>query len=372
MDERALVFGVLIALLGLFVWGRWRYDLVALLGLLVVSLAGVISPSAAFSGFGEPAVVTVAAVLVVSKGLQNAGLVDMMARWVSLPGKPMTMQIAALTGVATVMSAFMNNVGALALMMPVAIRIGTRNGIPLSQLLMPLAFGSLLGGMMTLIGTPPNILIANYRSTVGGEPFSMFDFARVGAGIAVAGVVFMTFIGWRLIPRRKGASSADELFQIKNYIAEVRVLEESKLAGHMVREVESATDAEVQVLALVRGEHRMPVFGGYETLQNNDVLIVEAGPEALKELLEATNLDLVGSQDIGEKSLSAEDVSAAEAVVMPDSSLVGRTAAALHLRRAYGVNLIAVARRGAVVQERLSQTRFLVGDVLLLQGRTDR
>ncbi|MBI2872193.1 MAG: anion permease [Chloroflexi bacterium] len=368
--DLVILFSVLAVTLMLFVHGRWRFDLVAVTALLVLVIAGTIKPEKAFSGFGEPAVITVAAVLVVGRGLQNAGLVDMVSRWVLVPGGRTVLQVGVLTLLIAVLSAFMNNVGALALLMPVAVRVATKSNIPLSRLLMPLAFGSLLGGMTTLIGTPPNIIIANFRAQSGGEPFGLFAFTPVGVGVALAGVAFVSMVGWRLLPRRTAPASPQEVFQIQNYITEVRVPGDSGWIGKLVQEVEQAGGGDLQVLALIRDQRRIPIFAGYSSIQSNDVLVIEAGPDALRQFLDSTKMELAESKELGEKSLTSDDVGLMEVVVIPDSLMVGRTADNLNLRRWYGVNLLAVARRGAVLQERLSRTPFRAGDILLLQGRT--
>jgi di/tricarboxylate transporter len=369
--EQLIVFGTLGLALGLFIWGRWRYDLVALLALLIVTVSGIVSGGEAFAGFGHPAIVTVAAVLVVSRGLQNAGLVDRIASWMTRVGDRPTLQVAALTALVTACSAFMNNVGALGLLMPVALRMAHKSGNSPAILLMPLAFGSLLGGMTTLIGTPPNVIIATFRVQAGAAPFRMFDFAPVGGGVALAGLVFIALIGWRLIPRRQGQGAHHELFQIAEYITEVRVPQDSTLVGKSLRDLELTAEADVNIVGLVRGQRRLLVPSSFEVMWPGDILIVEADPEALKTLVDTVGLELVASQALGEEALGSEDVGVMEAVIMPSSVMEGRTAIALNLRWRYGVNLLAVARQGARLRERLKNVRFRVGDVVLLQGRTE-
>lgn len=254
--EQAIVFVVLLLALVLFVTERWRYDVVALLSVLAVTIAGIVPANQAFAGFGHPAVVTVAAVLVASRGLFNAGLVSTIASWMGRLGDSPTVLILALTALVTVCSAFMNNVGALALLMPAAIQMARKTGHPPSVFLMPLAFGSLLGGMTTLIGTPPNIIIATIRSQAAEKPFGMFDYAPVGLGVALAGVLFIALLGWRFIPHRKGQASREELFDIKDYLTEVRVPENSKMVSKTLHDLERAVEEEVTVVGLVRGEKR--------------------------------------------------------------------------------------------------------------------
>ncbi len=369
--EQTIVFSVLLLTLVLFILGKWRYDIVALLALLAVACTGVVPGDQVFAGFGHPAVVTVAAVLVASRGLLNSGLVDSIASWMSRLGDRPILQVTALTGLVTACSGFMNNVGALALLMPVAIRMARSSNHPPSLLLMPLAFGSLLGGMTTLIGTPPNIIISTFRAQTTTEPFRMFDFAFVGLGVALGGLLFISLIGWRLIPRRKSPVSREELFQIEDYISEVRVPEDSNIVGRPLRELEAATEAEVTIVGLVRGEWRIAAPPRFEILQAGDILTVEADSEALKSLVDAAHLELVGSKELHEEVLGSDEVSVVEAVVRPDSPLEGNTAWTFNLRWRYGVNLLGVARQGARLRERLRSIQFKAGDVLLLQGQTE-
>ena len=370
MIEEIIVFCVLLATLVLFVWGRWRYDVVALLALLAVTVTGIIPGGEAFAGFGHPAVITVAAVFVVSRGLLNAGIVDVISQKLSQVSNRPGAQLASLTGLVMLFSAFMNNVGALALLMPVAIRMSRQNGRSPSALLMPLAFGSLLGGLITLIGTPPNIIVATFRAQQGLEPFRMFDFTPVGLGVAVAGGLFIVLIGWRLVPQRQGQASREDIFQIENYITEIRIPEESEMVGRPLRDLHQP-DRETIVVSLVRGKQRMPAPSSFEILRGGDILIVEANSEDLKNLTSSLKLELVGSKALGEEVLQSGAISIMEAVIRPGSPMVGRTVRSLNLRWQYGLNLLAVARHGVRLQARLIGVRFRAGDVLLLQGATN-
>jgi di/tricarboxylate transporter len=368
VSPQTIVFTILGLTLALFITGRLRHDAVSLVALLVAVFAGVVAPEDAFSGFGHPAVITVAAVLVISRGLLNAGLVDVIAQRVVKVGDNVTLQIAALAGLAAAASAFMNNVGALALLLPVALRMARSSGTPPSRLLMPLAFGSLLGGMTTLIGTPPNIIIATARGAHLGTPFRMFDFTPVGAVVAVAGLAFIALVGWRLLPVRKGQASREDLFEIEEYIAEVVVPKDSGLAGKMVRDLEAATEAEVMIVGLVRGERKQPAPSPWEPLREGDVLIVEADPEALQQFVDDTKLELAGTDKVSREALGSDQIGLVEAVVAPDSPIAGRTARSLDLRWRHGLNLLAIARGGARLKSRVGRTRFEPGDVLLMQG----
>jgi di/tricarboxylate transporter len=368
--DQVVVYATLLAALVMFINGRLRYDLVALLALLILAVAGIVPADAAYAGFGHPAVITVVAVLIISRGLVNAGIVDMIARWMMRVGDKTVVQVAVLTSTVMVCSAFMNNVGALALMMPVAIRLARRYKQSPSRLLMPLAFGSLLGGMTTLIGTPPNIIIATFRARTAPEPFGMFDFTPVGLGVAVVGVIYIAVLGWRLIPVRRGQASRAELFQIQDYISEVRVRDESPLVGVTLRDLGGRVDGDVLVVSLLRGEQRLMAPSSFETLRAGDILLVEADPNTLKELIDVTELELVGSK-VDTDALRSGEISVMEAIVAPDSIMRNRTARSLNLRWRYGINLLAVARSGERVAERLGRIRFRPGDILLLQGSTE-
>ena len=369
--QQLIIFGTLLLTLVLFVNGRLRYDLVALLALLIVSITGIVPAERAFLGFSNPAVITVAAVLVLSKGLQNSGIVDWIGEKLSMLQGGVTIQLAALTLIIMVLSAFMNNVGALALMLPVALNIARKKGLPASALLMPAAFASLLGGMTTFIGTPPNMIASSFRQQVTGVPFRMFDFSPVGVGVAAAGLLFIVLIGWRLIPQRKGGSTSDSLFEIQNYITEVRLTENSNLAGRALREIDDFTRAQAIIIGLIRGEERRMEPSAYTVLRPNDILILSSDSTNLKKLAETAGLELVGSKQIGNVNLQAEDVTIVEAVIMPNSVMLGGTARSLNLRANHGINLLAVSRQGQVLRNRLDRIRFRSGDVLLLQAHVD-
>lgn len=369
--EQWIIFATLLLTLILFITGRWRYDVVALLALLIITLTKLIPVEQAFIGFSNPAVITVAAVLVLSRGLQNSGIVDLIGDWLSRLKGGITIQLAALTSIVALLSAFMNNVGALALLLPVVLQLARRKKIPVSSLLMPIAFASLLGGMTTLIGTPPNIIAASFREQTGAAPFSMFDFAPVGVGVALAGLLFIILIGWRMIPVRSGKSSFDGLFDIENYLIEVRVSKSSSLIGKRLREIPDFAKEEVIVVGLVRGSERRMEPSAHTKLIESDILIVSADTENIKKLAEISGLELVGDENIHQEDLESDNVTLVEAVVMPNSMMAGSTARSLNLRSSYGVNLLAISRQGKLLRARLDSTRFQNGDVLLLQSHVE-
>ena len=355
----------------LFIWGKWRFDIVALIALIIVTITGIVPVEESFAGFGHPAVITVAAVLVISRSIFNSGLAEMVSKLFEKLGKSVFLQIIVLTGSVTLLSGFMNNIGALALLLPVALQIARKTGNAPSLLLMPLAFGSLLGGLMTMIGTPPNIIVAMYRAETAGEPFHMFDFTPVGAGVAIAGVLFIALIGWRLLPYRKGQTSSEDLFHIEDYITEVKIQPESPLIGRQIRGMKFPAGVDVNVIGIVRSGKKLVARAGYEKLRSGDKLIVEADSDNLKSFIDWGKLALAGSKKIDREKLGTDEITVTEAVVMEGSPMIRNTAIDLNLRNRFGINLLAISRKGERIIERLGKIKFAPGDVLLLNGPVD-
>ena len=399
--DQALILTILLATVGMFLWGKWRHDMVALGALLACVIAGLIEPDIAFSGFGHPAVITVACVLVLSRGLQSSGAVDALAR-LALPqqGGPV-LSLAALTGLGAALSGFMNNVGAMALLMPVAVQMAKRHELPPGQVLMPLAFGTILGGMTTMIGTPPNLIVSGFRAEVSGSGFAMFDFTPVGLAVATAGVLFIVLLGRKLVPQRTLQGEGD--FETSAYLTEARVVEGSKAAGMTLRELESSLDeAGAQVVGLVRNEVRLTAPHSARRIRTADILVIEAEVDALGDVLSRLGLKLEESikperaedededatadpavpaqQENAEEEESGEpesdrpgrdEVVLTELVVLPASSLAGRSASDIQLRTRYGLNLLAVSREGSRARTRLRTMSIRPGDLLLMQGPAD-
>ncbi|WP_069384792.1 SLC13 family permease [Halomonas caseinilytica] len=377
MDDSTLVFALLGLTLAAFIWGRFRYDLVALAALLAAVLLGLVPAEEAFLGFGHPAVITVAAVLVLSRGFERSGLVDLIAEQALKVGDRLLLQLLVLVGAVLVLSGVMNNVGALALMLPVAIRMAREHGTPPSLLLMPLAFGSLLGGLTTLIGTPPNIIISSYRGSLGADNFGMFSFFPVGATVALVGLAFIVLLGWRLVPKRAGSASTEAMFDTAHYLVELRVPEKAKAEGWTLLDLRQAVDEDIPVLAVVRDERRHAGHRFHGVLREGDILLVEAGPEEMKLLEDKAGLEMgpePGDEPASEEereegeAFDPEGLHLVEAVVRNDSMMINRTVAQLRLHNQYGLHLVAVARDGGRLNQRLRDIRFRAGDVLLLQG----
>jgi di/tricarboxylate transporter len=369
--EQTIVFATLLLALGLFIWGRIRHDFVAVIALLILVVAGIVDPATAFSGFGHPAVITVAAVLIIGQGLDRSGLVDWLGTLTARVGSNHVVQVLVLSSMVALASAFMNNVGALAIFMPVAIQLARKNGHSPSYLLMPIAFASLLGGMTTLIGTPPNIIIAAFRGQETGVPFGMFDFSPVGAAVTTVGVAFIAFVGWRLLPHRETPKSDSDLFDIDDYITEVEITNESRAAGKTLIEFMALAKVDMQILGMVRDHIRIHAPAPDRHFEVGDIVILEIDADELQTLVRNTGVCLVGHCRSVEEAEGTRDIVVLEAVVMADSPLAGRSVSQVRLRNRHSLNLLAVARKESRIHRRLVDIIFRTGDVLLLQGRED-
>jgi len=366
-SDQTILFSLLFFVFVFLIWGRWRYDLVAFVALLVALLTGIVPKEQAFSGFGHPATVIIALVLIVSRGLSNSGAIEMVARVLIDASRKLATHIAIMSGLAAGLSALMNNVAALALLMPVDMQAAKKAGRSPALSLMPLSFASILGGMITLIGTPPNIVIAEFRGEALGEPYKMFDFAPVGLTCAVVGVAYVALIGWRLLPRdRKSSDAGKELFELADYIAEVRVPKGSPVIGKRVRELDAeAAKSDVEIVGLIRKGRRMPGLARIAEIEAGDILVIETSPDSLEEALGNLKLDYVGK---GSAQLDDDNLVLNEMVVQESSRLAGRSAKSLRLLYRYRVALVGVSRGGTRFRENVRKLTLQPGDVLLLLG----
>ena len=366
--EQGTILVVLAGTMAVFVWDRWRYDVVAITSLMVCVLLGLIGPEAAFRGFSNPAVITVAAVLVISRALAGSGAIDALAgKLIGASGARLA-HLASLSILGALLSGFMNNVGALALLMPVALSTARRHGYSPALLLMPLSFATLLGGMTTLIGTPPNLLIAAFRAQATGERFLLFDFVPTGLALSVAGIAYLLLIGWRLLPAGHGPARRNDAFEIEDYVTEARVPPASPVVGLDVAGYESSRNA--HVLGVVRAGRRL--FGRVQAavLQAGDILLLQADTATLERTIEEDRLELV-ERDKREAPEGA-GLHLIEAVVLPNAPVQGSSPLSLDLRRRYGINLLAAARQGRRFEGRLRDATLSAGDVLLLEGEPSR
>ena len=370
-SDQTILLLILLALLILLVWGRWRYDIVALGALFTAGIFGLVPQAELFSGFGNPATITVVLVLIVSFGLTKSGAVEFITQLIEpFSSKPL-LHISILTFLAAFLSMFMNNVGALALLMPIAIQSTTKAGRSPATVLMPLSFGSILGGLVTLIGTPPNILIANYRREVTGEAFTMFDFAPVGGGIAIAGILFMLFIGWRLVKVRKQTAGL-ELFDVEKYLFELKVTANSALVGKRAGELKDLlAEQKMDILSLVHKQQTMAVVSRRHILAVNDLLMLQGSHDDIESFASVHDLTMLSAENARSEILLSEDSQIAEVVITENSPIVGRTPRQIGFNRKYAVNLLAASRAGTPHRNRLRDFQFRAGDVLLLHGEGD-
>lgn len=370
--EQATLFTILFFVFVLLIWGRWRYDLVAFTALVVALIAGVVPVDQAFDGFGHPATVIVALVLVASRGLSNSGVVELIASYLINSTRQLSTHIGIMAGLSATLSTVMNNVAALALLMPVDMEAAKKAKRSPALTLMPLSFASILGGMVTLIGTPPNIIIATFRDKAVGEPFTMFDFTPVGATAAIVGIIFVALIGWRLIPAARSEMNAPEsLFEISDYLAELKVDESSKSIGQKISELEEASESsEIQIVGLVRNNQRLPGSARYVRVMANDILLIQGGPEGIEKFAGKLGLKYMGSDQAPEIS-SKSDLTLSEAVVPEHALIAGQSARSLRLGRRYGIYLVGVSRRGQPIHKRLRHLTIMPGDILLFLGADD-
>ncbi len=390
--QQAGIFAILAVTALLFIWGKWRHDLVALGALIACVIFGLVDPASAFSGFGNPAVITVASVLILSFSLQTTGVVDTLTARLLPSASGATVSIIALSALAAGLSAFMNNVGALALLMPVAIKTAGRLGISPGRVLMPVSFASILGGMTTLTGTPPNLIVAGFSGEGDSSGFTMFDFAPVGLAVTAAGLLFIA-LAWKLVPARARTDLSS--FETAPYIMEARVKKDSSIIGQSLRDIEYQLDTtDAQIVSLLRNDRRISAPSPYREVHADDVLVIEADPAAIGDALsklgltldavekapkedEAADTDSAGDPEKEEKDKKTEsrlqsgDVILMELAVRPNAPLLGLSIKHIDLRREFGVNLIALSRDGKNSMARLNSTPIRSGDVLLVQGTSD-
>jgi di/tricarboxylate transporter len=369
--EQILALTVVVLMMAAFVWGRFRYDLVAAGALLAAVAVGVVPYDAAFSGFSDDIVIIVGSALLVSAAVARSGIMEVAIQRVAPSLRGVRAQLIVLVLVVTVLSAFVKNIGALAIMMPIAFQFARRSSVSPSVFLMPMAFGSLLGGLMTLVGTSPNIIVSRMREELGGEAFGMFDFTPVGAALAAVGIVFLALFYWLLPARTRETASLHDAIDIKNYISEARVAVDSAVLGKTVADLLKLADGNAMVTSIVRqrGQRVTPLPDA--TLREGDIILLEGDPEALDKITSRGKLKFSGERR-AMKEVGASEIGAIEAVISESSFLVGLSAQRLALHDRFNVNLLAVSRKGERITERLGEAVLRVGDVIVLQGDRDR
>ena len=364
--DQYLAFAVIGLMMAFFIWGRFRYDIVGCCALMLAVAVGIVPYDKAFTGFSDDIVIIVASALIVSAGVARSGLVDAaIERYLPRLGS-VRGQLLILVVLVTVLSAFIKNIGALAIMMPVAFQFARRSGIQPSRFLMPMAFGALLGGLMTQIGTSPNIVVSRVRQELTGESFTMFDFTPVGATLALVGTIFLLF-AYKLVPERVSQQfSIEEAIEITNYASEAAVPAGSPFVGKSLSALLKASDGEAIVTSVIRkAQHRTPLPD--VALEADDILLLEGSPLALDRVVSQGKLKLSGDRSPSGTKPGAE-VEAIEAVIGSESPLAGMSATRLALFNAHNINLLAVSRQGQRLKERLGDVTLQVGDIIVLQG----
>ena len=358
----------------LFVSEKLRVDVVAMIVLVALVLAGLVSIEEAFSGFASPAVITVWAVFIVSGGLTRSGVADLIARQVVRFAGNNTARLTVLIMLGVgLMSAFMNNIGAVAILLPAVVSVARETKTPPSKLLIPLAWASLMGGNMTMIGTPPNILASGILESYAGlEPFQFFDFLPMGAVVLTAGIIYMLFVGRRLLPERTSPGELSETYQIQNYLTEMQVLEGSPLVGKTVQEADLDNRFGLNVIHIhvCCQENVTATPESDHWLEPGDELHIEAKPDAILEAQQALNLQPVPDREITpwkeEESRYAFEL--AEVVLAPNSTLSGKTFKEIDFRSRYGLSILALRHQNQTLFSRLGEVPLTFGDSLLVQG----
>jgi di/tricarboxylate transporter len=370
--QQGLAFGLVGGAIVAFVWGRFRYDLVALAALAAGLAMGIIPASAAFDGFANDVTVIIACALVVSAAFARSGVIEMAMRGVLPRLRTERSQVPVLTGAVTLLSMATKNVGALAIMMPVALQVARRTGSAPSRLLMPMAFGAMAGGMVTLVGTAPNIIVAEVRQEMLGRPFAMFDYAPVGLGLTALALVFLAF-AYRILPKdRQGAAMMNAALAANAYATEVRAPEDWAPSSLSMTEITRLGDGQVRIMALIRDGRRRPAPRGNTRVKPGDVLLVEGREEAIEAFLDRTRLRLVRDDRPIIMEGGAEEILVVEAVIGRNSPLQGQSVRQSDLYGQHGVNLLGVSRSGYALTQHLRTARLNAGDIVLLQGAEQR
>ncbi|MBP2462298.1 MULTISPECIES: SLC13 family permease [unclassified Rhizobium] len=364
--QQILAFSVIAVMMAVFIWDRFRYDVVACCALVVAVTVGIVPVDQAFSGFSDDIVIIVGSALVVSAGVARSGIVDMAIKKFFPNLNTLHTQLALLMIVVAVLSAFIKNIGALAIMMPVAFQFARKSGASPSKYLMPMAFAALLGGLMTQIGTSPNIVVSRIRQELTGESFTMFDFTPMGAILAFVGITFLLFFHWLVPSRTKQNDSLEEAVEITNYTSEVIITPLSTVLEKTVAELLKIGDGEVIANAVLRGPSRMAPFPDL-ILRENDVVLLEGPSKALDRMVSGGRLQLSG-KPLMENGQAQADVISIEAIITQDSPLKGLSAKELALSYTRGVNLLAISRHGERLKQRLGTITLMAGDVIVLQG----
>ncbi len=370
--DQVFLFGLLFFIFSLLLWGKIRYDIVAITALFIAFVVGVIPHENVFSGFSHPATIIVALVLIVSRGLSNSGAIELLSRFLVDGSRKLGTHIGLMSTIGAALSGLMNNVATLALLMPVDMQAASKAKRSPALTLMPLSFATILGGMVTLIGTPTNVVIATFREQALGEPYQMFDFTPVGIVVAGIGILYVATIGWRLIPQdRSKHDMREELMDLEGYVAEAIIQADSKFIDKQLRDLDDlGTETDVNVLGLIRHGKRLPGTARNFVLRENDILVLEARPDAIEKFVGAAGLKFIGTDK--QPSIVSENLSLVEVVVPEGAFIEGRSAMDVRLLYRQGVSLLGVSRKGSRFRDRVRKLKIQAGDILLLLGPEDQ
>ena len=366
MSDQAILATTLVILMGLLIWGKWRYDAVTLICLAALVLLGIVPANDAFSGFGHPAVVTVALVLLISRGLQEAGMVSLAGNLISRYTLSENQYLIVIMVIAAFLSSFMNNIGAMALLLPITLSVCQKMDWNPSKFLMPLAFASILGGMNTVIGTPPNIIIAQYRQEYTGVAFNFFDYSFVGLAVSIVGIFFIAVVGYRFVTVRENDGDTTRLIDLKNYLFEVKVKDDSNAIGMRLSEIKKISGPETEVLGVVNETGGVSRVSMAKKIQPGQVLVIKTSPDDIASIQERLGFEIAENLN----TIQESDLAEIEVMVTAGSRLIGRKHEFLKRLASDDLALLGLWRRGAKFRTRLAKEAFKVGDVLLLGVRT--
>lgn len=364
MIEQVIITIIILFTLAFFIWGKWRYDIVALVALFLTAFLGLIPLDEIFDGFTHPVVILVVAMIIISKGLISSGAIDIVSRYLKFAGLSPTFQLGLLCLFTTAVSAFINSMGALAFVVPIAIKMARQSNTPISLFLMPIAFASHFGGGITVIGSVSNVIISGFRAEEIA-PFGFFDFAFVAFPVAIANILFVTLIGWRFMPRKKDFVSKEKL--LKNYITELKVSENSPIIGKNIEEFYKFSKEYFFISNIVRGEENIIQPSNYIVIKEGDILVMEADTATIESIIVTSKLELLSKEYFQEESSEM-----AEVIVSKYSSLIGQNSKELDIYNNYKVRLVAINRTRAKKEERIGDIRFMQGDILIIKGEKEK
>tara|TARA_B100000073_G_scaffold222781_1_gene185546 strand:+ start:1867 stop:3633 length:1767 start_codon:yes stop_codon:yes gene_type:complete len=368
MFDQIVILGLLTLMVGLFIWGRWRYDAVSLGVLSSFVLFGYIQPEKAFSGFSHPAVITVALVLLISKGLERSGFIAVLGRKLQVYANSEIQFMISITFFAAVLSSFMNNIGAMAMLLPITLGICQKMNWNPSKFLIPLSFASILGGMNTKIGTPPNIIISEFRKDYVEKDFAFFDFSFTGVPVSILGILFIAFIGWRFIKLRPINSENNPLIELEDYLVEMVITKNSMLIDKRALDFRNELDTDTALIGQIDENGKKIEIHGNQKLYEGQILIMKINPDMVADIQQEFGLDIDSENDL----TSIDDLGGIEAIIVPKSRLIGRKYQ--YFKRLVGreLSLLGLWRRGLKFRFRLSNEIFKVGDVLLIANRGEK